>query len=634
MFPEARILEIDLTNRTCTQKTLDAETYRLYPGGSALALYLLFRHTPPDADPLGPDNALVFAVSPLASLPVAGQSRMTVAARSPLSGAIGDSQSGGYFPASLKANGWDALVFIGQSADPVYLHIDGDHCELRSAGHLWGKVTGDAEAALRAELGTDDLEIAQIGPAGEQRVRYANIINMCNRANGRTGMGAVMGAKQLKAVVIRKKNRGLQPVDKDAFKQLNTKVSDKIAANGSMESLQLYGTDGELTDHAEVGLLPTRNISTGYFPEEDARAIGGRTMASTILVKRETCFGCAVYCKRVVEVPGSVDPLYGGPEYETAACFGSYCGINDLPAVARANMLCNMYGMDTISCGATISFAMECFEKGLISADDTGGADLRFGNAAAMVQMVEQIATRSTAFGRLLGEGSARAAQAIGPEAEQYVMAVKGHEMPAHMPQYKASLSVIYAANPFGADHQSSEHDTSLSMPPDSTVRERLDQLFPFRSQLPGELDADKVRYAYYTQVFYSMLDSLGLCQFVWGPAWQLYGPKDVILLLKAGIGWEASMWELMKIGERRLNLMRAFNAKAGFTRAHDKLPRRFHEPLPEGPAAGAHVDKAAWDAAMDTYYRFAGWDPETGNPRPEKLEELGLGWIAAAPAR
>lgn len=630
MFAEARILEVDLSALTCTERRLPAETYRLYPGGSALALYLMFQHTPAGADPLGPENALVFAASPLASLPVAGQSRMTVAARSPLTGAVGDSQSGGFFPAALRANGWDALVFKGQAPHPVYLYLREDAYELRPARHIWGKVTGDAEALLRQELGTDALEIAQIGPAGEQQVRYAAVITMCNRANGRSGMGAVMGSKLLKAVVVPKKARGLKPADQKEFMTLNTRVAEKVAASPFMEGLHKYGTAGELTDHAEVGFLPTRNLSTGVFAE--AEAIGGKTMAATILKERDTCHGCAVHCKRVVEVAGELDPLYGGPEYETCATFGSYCGVGDLTAVSKANMLCNMYGMDTISCGATIAFAMECVEQGILSAADTDGLDLRFGNAEAMLAMVEKIARRQ-GLGRLLGEGSALAARAIGPAAAPLVMAVKGLEVPAHMPQYKASLSVIYAANPFGADHQSSEHDTSLSMPADHWLRQRLDLLGPFPTQMPGDLDADKVRFAFSTQCFYSLLDTVGLCQFVWGPTWQLYGPEDLIRLLRAGIGWETTLGELLKIGERRLNLMRAFNAREGFTRAEDKLPACFFQGLPEGPAAGARVDPDAFARAMELYYHYAGWDPVSGNPRPGKLAELNLGWLAAGQA-
>ncbi len=626
-FPVARVLEVDLSRGTVSTSVLLSETYRLYPGGSALAAYLIARELKPRVDALSPDNMLVFAVSPLTGLGAPGLSRLVVAAKSPLTGTLGDSQGGGFFPAYLRANGWDAVVFRGRATRPVYLFIDGDKAELRPAEHLWGKVTGEVEDLIRAEIG-HPVEVAQIGPAGERLVRFACVLSRATRANGRNGMGAVMGSKNLKAVVVRKAT-ARQAADPGRLRALTADAKRRMAENAGMDGLGRDGTDGELLGHHQAGFLPTRNFSAGWFPE-GAEKITGATMSATILKERETCFGCPVRCKRVVEVPGLVDPRYGGPEYETAASFGSYCGVSDLAVVARANQLCNMYGLDTISCGGTIAFAMEAYQKGILSkddlGDDLGGLEPRFGDGEAVLKLIELIANRE-GVGDLLAEGSLRAARKLGRGAEDSSVTVKGQELPAHMPQYKPSVGLVYAVNPFGADHQSSEHDPVLTMPPDSRERERLARLGKWRGEPDNfALDEEKVRFAHATQCFYSMMDTLCLCQFVWGPAWQLYGPDDVLELCRAGLGWDASLDELMRVGERRINLMRAFNAREGFTRADDRLPARVFSGLPDGPAKGAHIDRETFERALTLYYHLAGWDPETGAPTPAKLKELSIG--------
>jgi aldehyde:ferredoxin oxidoreductase len=348
-------------------------------------------------------------------------------------------------------------------------------------------------------------------------------------------------------------------------------------------------------------------------------------MSDTILKERDTCYACVVRCKRVVEVtegPFQVDPHYGGPEYETLAMFGSYCGVSDLAAVSLANQICNMYGLDTITAGATVAWAMDCFEQGIITTEDTGGVELRFGNAAAMVKMTEMIAKRE-GFGDLLAEGMARAAAEIGPGAEALVVAVKGNPLPAHMPEVKRSLALIYAVNPYGADHQSHEHDPSYSDYP-----ERMAELSLLDPQPNRALNAEVVRYAIYTQQFYSLLNTVGVCQFVWGPAWQLYGPSQLVDMVRAVTGWNVSLWELMKAGERSLNMLRAFNAREGFTKTDDKLPAKLFKPLTGGPSDGVAVTDEEMAAALPTYYAMCGWDAQ-GHPTRAKLEELGIAWVA-----
>ncbi len=626
MFPDARILDVDLTHQVVKVKILPGEIYRRYPGGSALGLYLMLQYMPPGIDPLSPENLLVFSVSPLTGLPISGQSRVVITTKSPLTGAIGDSQAGGFFPAHFKANGWDAVVFRGKSEGPVYLYIDGENVTLRSAEHLWGKVTGEVETLIKEEIGNQGLEIAQIGPAGENLVRFACVINHCNRANGRTGTGAVMGSKNLKAVVV-KPAKPRSPASKEGFSSLNKNVVARLRENQAVTGLGQYGTAGDLDGFNEIGFLPTKNWRTGFFPE-GADNISGSTMAETILTGRDTCYACAVRCKRVVEVSGRVDPLYGGPEYETAAALGSYCGVTSLETVALANQLCNMYGLDTISCGGTLSFAMECYETGLIDQTTTDGMELNFGNQEVVPRLIEMIAKRE-GFGNLLAEGSARAAEKIGGGAKDFSMTVKGQELPAHMPQFKPSVGLIYAVNPFGADHQSSEHDPFLVTDPESQERRWLAQLGVWKGyQDTYALDDEKVRFAFDTQCYFSIVDTLGLCQFVWGPSWELYGPTDMVDLCKYGVGWETSLFELMRIGERRINMMRYFNAREGFARAHDTLPERIFKPLPDGHSRGIALDRDQFAEALTTYYQFAGWDIETGNPTDVTLRKLSLAWL------
>jgi aldehyde:ferredoxin oxidoreductase len=620
-----KILHVDLTTGKLEIEEPNEVFYRTYLGGSAMGMHYALKLIPPGADPLGPENVLVLSLGVTTGAAISGQSRVTATAKSPLSGAIGDAQAGGFWPVETKAAGFDAFVIKGKSAKPVYLWVQDGEAQLHDASHLWGKVTGEAEAAIKEELGDPKIQVLQCGPAGEKMVRFAAIMNMSNRANGRSGMGAVMGSKNLKAIAVRGHSR-MEVADRETLRQLARWGAENFA-DSDVYSMGVHGTADVLVGQHEAGGLPTRNWASGVFDGNEA--IGGDAMSDTILKERDTCYACVVRCKRVVETEWQgkkVDPLYGGPEYETLATLGSYCGVDDLAAVAYANQLCNMYGMDTISCGATVAFAMDCFEQGLITAKDTGGLELRFGNAQAMAEAVELIARRD-GFGDLLAEGSARAASSIGKGAEDLVVAVKGHELPAHMPEVKRSLGLIYAVNPFGADHQSSEHDPSYEGDFEF-YHERMATL-DLRDQQPeNSLEVEKIRYAIYTQRFYSLMDSINVCQFVYGPAWQLYDCNQLVAMARAVTGWDLSLWELMKTGERRLNMMRAFNAREGFRREHDVLPPKLAQPKEGGASDGFSFQPAELERAKDAYYAMSGWNEE-GIPTRAKLEELGIGWIA-----
>jgi aldehyde:ferredoxin oxidoreductase len=623
------VLHVDLSESKLWVEHPDESLYRKYGGGSAMGLHYILKEMAPGTDPLSPGNILtVFSAVPT-GLAISGQSRVAVNARSPLTNAVGDSQAGGFFPASLKFAGFDGIVIRGKAKKPVYLLLNNGKAEIKDAGHLWGKFTAESEEILKKELEDSRIEVMQIGPAGEKLVRFAAIMNMRNRANGRTGMGAVMGSKMLKAIVVQG-NQRVEAFDKQEIVRLNRDGIKRLDEVLDVKGLNINGTGDVVPFQNSIGSFPTRNYREGQF--EGFEEISGETVTKTILVDRDTCFGCVVRCKRKVETEfegKKVLPAYGGAEYETLATFGSYCGNNDLASIQYVNQLCNAYGMDTISCGATIAFAMDCFQNGLISQEETGGIDLRFGNGKAVVEMVEKIGRRE-GFGDLLAEGSVKVAEKIGKGADSFLATCKQQEIPAHAPQAKRSLGLVYAVNPFGADHQSSEHDPMYEEGGAELYFERLAMIGLHNPQVPGTMEDEKVRFAYLTEVFYSALDTYCLCQFVWGPAWTLYGPAEMASMLKAATGWDVDIQELMIVGERRLNMFRAFNAREGFTRGDDRLPEKFFQPLAgTGPTSGIALDKDHFEHEKDVYYKLAGWDNESGNPTRAKLVELGLEWLA-----
>ncbi len=623
-----KILHVDLTSGKIEVETPPESFYRRYMGGSAMALYYILREVPKGADPLGPKNLLTVFPSVVTGASISGQSRINVNAKSPMSGAIGDSQAGGFFPAEFKFAGYDGVIFHGRSPKPVYLSILDGKPELKDASHLWGKVTGEAEAILKEEVGDPKAQVMQIGPAAEKGVRFSAIMNMSNRANGRTGMGLVMASKNLKAIVVRGKAKPAI-ADQKALTALNRLGPKGMETNPDM-SVGSLGTAGVVMFQNTFGTLPTRNYNEGQF--EGADPISGEKLAATILTERDTCYACIVRCKRVVEIKEgkyTADPLYGGPEYETIGTFGSYCGIDNLAAISHAHQICDMYGVDTISCGATISFAMECYEKGIITKEDTGGIDLHFGNADAMIEVLKQIVTKTGKLGPILAEGSARAAETWGKGADECLVTVKNEEAPAHMPQAKRSLALIYAVNPFGADHQSSEHDPYYEEGVSDFNLDRLKEMGLGDPQPARSLGPEKVRFAYLTECFYSMMDTLTVCQFVYGPTWCLYGPNETAEMVKAVTGWDVTVDELVTVGMRRLNLMRTFNAREGFTRKDDRLPKKFFVPLKgEGPTAGVAITHEELESALDEYYKIAGWS-NNGIPTAATLKKLDIDWAA-----
>jgi len=621
-----KILHVDLTQGRLRVEIPPEHFYRQYIGGSAMGLYYILKGTKPGVIALGSENILTMMLSAATGAALPGQSRMCANARSPLVDGIGDAQCGGFFPAEMKFAGFDGIVVQGRAEYPVYLWLHDDQAELRPAGHLWGKTTSQVDEILKAELQDKHIEIAQVGPAGEKLCCLAAIINMNNRANGRTGLGAVMGSKNLKAVVVRGTAKSISLADRKKINDMARQGTRELPNNPDVQSLKDFGTSGLVSFQNMLGTLPAYNYSQGQF--EQFEAISGETMKETIFKASDTCYACSVRCKRVIETEWENQPVerkHGGPEYETISTFGSYCGISDLNAICYANKLCDEYGLDTIGTGATLAWAMECYEKELLSEAEVG-FPLKYGDAHAMTRMLEMLVSRA-GFGDILADGSRRAAQRLG-KGSQFLITVKGSEAPAHMPQAKRSLGLIYAVNPFGADHQSSEHDPYIEEGASSLSLERLKLIGCDNALQPGSLEGEKVAFALKTQLFYSFSDTACLCQFVWGPAWQLYGPAETVAMLRAVTGWtDFSVEELLQAGERRLNMLRLFNAREGIGRKEDKLPMKFYEPLSgSGPTAGIALDPAELERAEDEYYRLLGWDVQSGIPTPECLEKLGLG--------
>lgn len=606
-----KILRVNLSDGTTDVEEQDEKFYRLYYGGRGFIGHYLLKELEVGIDPLSPANRLIFATGIITGAPLAGSGRSSVGAKSPLSNAYGEAEAGGFFGAELKRAGYDALVFEGKAEKPVYLWIKDGEVEIRDAQHLWGKSTAESQGMIREELGDKSIKTAQIGLGGEKLARIACIINDVHYSYGRSGMGAVMGSKNLKALAV----RGTKPVELANREKIIEMV--KWLKENYSRGFQDTGTTGGLLGLHENGGLPTRNFQEGQF--EGARAISGQTMRDTILVARKGCYACPITCKRVVKTdePYEVDPIYGGPEYETLASFGSNCGVDNLSAISMANQICNAQSLDTISAGNAIAFAMECYEKGILTKEDTGGLDLRFGNADAMVQMTEMIAKRE-GLGDILAEGVMRAAQKIGNGSEEFAIHVKGLEAPMHEPRLKQGMGMGYAISPTGADHVQSIHDTGYEGGPGA-----LANLGLLEGLKANDLSVRKVAMFVYQQHWNSFLNCAGLCLFL------NYNYNQKAEIVQAITGWDATTWELMKAGERGTTMARAFNVREGLTPKDDYLPKRYHTPFISGPIQGVVVGEERLEKAVHAYYEMMGWKVETGAPTPTKLEELGIGWIA-----
>ncbi|MGC8810433.1 MAG: aldehyde ferredoxin oxidoreductase family protein [bacterium] len=621
-----KVLHVNLSTKEFKVESPPEIFYRQYFGGRGFIAYYLLKKMKGGEDPLGPENILVFAASVLGGAPAHGLCRFSVGAKSPLTGAFGESEAGGYWGPELKFSGFDALVIEGESPQPVYLFINDGKVEIKEAKHIWGLRTGDAQDIIRREIGDERARVLIIGPAGENKIPYANIANELSHFSGRTGMGAVMGSKNLKAIVC----RGTQKIRLNN-PELVAEVAKRVARDRNKHPLSYglhwIGTPGAILHFNHAGTLPTKNFREGTFA--GAEKISGERMIETILQRREGCYACAIKCKRGVGFKSdrfTVNLRYGGPEYEALAALGSNCGIDDLEAIAKGNELCNQLGLDVISMGNSIAFLMECQEKGLLPASWREGWDVSFGQAEVMLKLIED-----TAFRRGLGEHLAKGVRAmakeLGPEAEKLAVHVKGQEVPLHDARGKAAVGFGYAVVEKGADHLVSGFDILYERAdhPGFQAVAPLGLLEPLEV---NDLGPKKIRLFTYMSFLWSFYNCASVCNFAFVPR-SITNLNELVNLVRGITGWETSLWELMKVGERAINMARAFNVREGFSKKDDNLPERFFQPLEgEGPLKGFKIDRQAFQEALDLYYGMMNWDKEKASPTRAKLVELDIEWV------
>ena len=603
-----KILRVNLTDGDIGVDDLDFDFAREWMGGRGLGSKILMDEVDPEVDPLSPENKLIFMTGPLTGTGAPCGSRYMVITKSPLTGTIACSNSGGYFGPELKFAGYDGIIFEGASDTPVMLLINDDEVEIKPADHLWGKSTHETEDMIRA--GFEDpwfareTHIACIGPAGEKLSRISCVINDKNRAAGRSGVGAVMGSKKLKAIVVRGTNK-IQLASKEAFQKAVKHARDSLrAAPLTAEGLPAYGTASLVNPINEAHAFPTRNWQKTHFDTADK--ISGETMAATVLNRRKGCFTCPIGCGRMTEVKderwkgfGTAKDRGEGPEYETVQLMGGNCGIDDLNGILKANYACNELGLDTISAAATVATCMELYEKGHIPESDMAGIKANFGNVEALILLTEKMGRREGVIGDVMAEGAYRLAKKYGhPEL---FMGVKGLEAPAYDPRGMQSMGLQYATSNRGACHvrgyAPATEIVGIPFKTDPMVTEGKAEL------IIGLQDGATI------------LDCSGLCLFVaFG-----FAPEDAMSLVNAATGAKYTPEELASLSQKVWNLERMFNLKAGLTHKDDTLPKRLLEE-PGGPRG----DVCRLHEMLPQYYSLRGWS-EDGVPTKEKLEELGL---------
>lgn len=594
-----KLLRVNLANKTIKEEPLNFEDAKLYLGARGLGTKIFMNEVDPRVEPLSPDNKLIFLTGPLTGTLASSAGRYEVVTKAPLTGTIGASNSGGHFGPELKFAGYDGIIFEGKAENPVYLYINNGKAELRDAKHLWGKTVFETTDELITETNSGS-RVACIGPAGEKGVLYATIMNDKHRAAGRSGLGAVMGSKNLKAVVV----KGSGNVDVAKPKEFMDSCLDarvKLKANPvTGGGLPAYGTQILVNILNQSGALPTRNWRDGGI-FENAEETSGEALSEKYLVKNKGCFACSIGCGRVTRVPdGKYKGMGEGPEYEAGWSFGADCGVKDLAAICKANFICNEYGLDPITLGSTIACAMELYEKGIVNREELG-RDLKFGDADALVEFTKLAAVRE-GFGDKLAKGSYRLAEEYGhPELS---MSVKKQEMPAYDGRAVQGMGLEYATSNRGGCHVRGY----MTSPEILGLPQKLDPL----------VTDDKAQWLKIFQDLTAVVDSAGICLFT---TFAL-GLPEISEMIRTAVGVNYTDEEVLRIGERIWNLEKVFNLKAGFTKSDDSLPPRLlNEALTEGPGKGLVV---MLDEMLSEYYKVRGWK-EDSEPTEEKLRELSI---------
>ena len=613
-----KLLFVDLSSGTIREEVPDEGLYRAWIGGIGLGVRITMERTKAGIDPLGPENLLAFTTGPLTATGVYGGGRYTVTAKSPLTGAWADSNSGGYFGPELKAAGYDGVVFTGAAERPTCLVIDAGQARLMDAGQLWGKDTYETDDMLQAALGDPgSWRISCIGPSGEQLSLLAGIVNEKGRIAARSGVGAVMGSKKLKAIAVRAgKGARVGVADKAGLKMVQKDYGEALKNSPFHQGLTAVGTGGGTSFLLSIGDCPADNwASTGT----DALPTCGNLDSANMDVFKLKAYGCStcpVRCGALIKIEdgpfASQDELHR-PEYETLAALGACCRNDNLQAVIRANEICNRYGLDTMGAGNSVSFAMECYENGLIDSDDTGGLELTWGNAEALVALIGQMARRE-GLGAALADGAKVAAEQIGRGSEEYEMTVAGRAVPYHDPRMAPSSGTFYIGDAQPAQHLGPQAmgvlEQGAALGSDPLLQPGDSGAMYGDYEKKGDIYA---RGAAYMQ----LLSSAGLCA-LYG---QFYTPP-LVELLRPVTGWDMDWSEGLRAGRRILTLRQAFNHREGVSPADFRLPRRFEVPLGVGPAAGQEIP---FETLRDRYFEAMGWDPQTGGVLPATLADLGI---------
>ncbi|GFN23918.1 aldehyde ferredoxin oxidoreductase family protein [Thermanaeromonas sp. C210] len=613
------ILRVDLNRQKIDKIPLAESLAEKYLGGNGFGIRFLWDEVPPEADPLSPVNLLIFATGPLVGTLIPNSGRIEAIAKSPLTNMYGDSNAGGFFGPELKFAGYDMLVFRGRAPQPVYLYIEDELVELRDATHLWGKDTIETEEILRDELKDPDVKVACIGPAGENMVRYACIQVTPQRSLGRSGMGAVMGSKNLKAVAVRG-TKGIAIAEPDKFHDLALEFHRRLRANDVYPAVSKYGTPGIVSIMNMIGRFPTKNFQYGAY--EWADDINAESLHKKHFVKHLACYACPVACDKLFKIK---EGEYRGlacrsVEYETLNGFGANILNRDLASILKANDMADRLGLDVISASRAISFAMELWEKGILSHGEVEGMDLSWGNMETVFKLLNMIAYRQ-GFGDLLAEGVKRAAEKIGRGAEYYAMHVKGQEIAAQDGRAQQSMGLAHVTSNRGADHLKGFPTIDETGYPAEAERRYG------KEYLPDMADPRSIKHKGFLvkdgEDFAAVVDSAGNCKsggtFVLA---EIYW-EDMARAIRYATGLEIEVQGLKKIGERIYNLQRCYNVLCGISRKDDTLPRRFlEEPNPSAAAKGL---VCRLEPMLEEYYYLRNWDPRTGYPTIKKLEELDL---------
>jgi len=614
------ILRVNLSSEKILKVPLSKELAAKYIGGTGFCVKTIYDETRPETEPLGAENRLIMATGPITGTYWPASSRWNVAAKSPLTGIWGESNAGGNFASELKFAGYNAIIFRGKAKKPVYLWIDDDTVKVRDASHLWGKTVSETDEIIKSDLNDKEIQVVSIGQGGENLVLFAGILDPLSRAAARSGLGAVMGSKKLKAVAVRGSN-GIKPANPKAFSQLFERHRKQIIGDPWLgEIWTKYGTTVLVEAMNEIARFPTKNFQTGVFPM--APKISGDVLVNRYKVRDRACLSCPLACKNYLRIGSG--PYAGSsgicPDYETINSFGGRCWNDDIELIMRAHWLCDEYGLDSISTGSIIAFAMELWDRGIITKKDTGELDFTWGNKETIEKMVHMIAKRED-FGNLLADGVVKAAEKIGRGTMKYAMQVKGLDIAAQDGRAQKSMAIAHATSARGADHL--RHCTFYDeIGRGEAIKERWGEQY-----LPEMEDRLEIKYkgimAKDCEDYTALIDSLGICT----STMQLLWFNDLAELYTAVVGIKVDSIGIQRIAERIVDQRRAYNIRLGLSRKEDTLPKRFlKDPAPAGPCKGEVVNLKPM---LDDYYRHRGYDIKTGLIPRARLEKLNLKYVA-----